>query len=122
MEFLIAQAPAAGTPVDAERPQFYLYFEPPESAPSLWIDFAWLSGPRAAELSLWETNTFCEPLGEARVFDISALLTEPVGQWTSACIRLDSSTELHGLGFRLSAAGRVGIDAIRFGPPCRPGR
>jgi hypothetical protein len=114
--FLIADATP---PVDASRPQFYFYFQKSQSSPALWIDFAWLSGPRSAELSLSETDTMCDPRSEPRVFDLAPLLTGSAGVWSSACIPLDPTVKLQGLGFRLRTAGRVGIDAIRFGPPCR---
>lgn len=119
MDFLIAGAAPPDVPVEPGRPQFYFYFQEPQSSAALWVDFAWLSGPRSAQLSLWETNTLCDPQGEPQVFDLAPLLLGPSGAWSSACIPLDESHKLQGLGFRINTAGRVGIDAIRFGPPCR---
>ena len=117
-EFLVAGAAPPGTPVDPDRPQFYFYSQQMERASAVWLDVAWLSGARSAELSLWETNLYCDPNGAARRFDLAPLLSGASGAWSSACIPLDETRDLVGFGFRIDAAGRVGIDSVRFGPAC----
>lgn len=117
-EFFVA-APLPPLPVSPSPPEAYFYFEPPLTAEALWLDVAWLSGPRSAQLSLWETDAACRPLGAPRTFDLAPLLSGGFGAWQSACIPLDETRELWGLGFRVDADGRLGLDALRFGPPCR---
>lgn len=116
-DFLVAEAVEGAAP-DMAEPQLTIYFDPAQSSDALWLDLTWLSGTRGGELWLWETNLACEPQGEPRLFDVSPLLTGGAGDWSSACIPLDPTRPLQGLALSLTAFGRLGLDALRFGAPC----
>lgn len=105
-------------PAEPERPQAYFYFHPATTASALWLDVAWLAGARSARLSLWETDTVCSSQGAPKVYELSPLLTGPSGAWTTACVPLTDLGPFAGLGFRIATSGRLGLDALRFGPPC----
>ncbi len=116
-DFLIAED-SLEVSLEAQRPHLYVYVDPPQSAGALWFDVASFDGARVAELMVWETNAACEPVSEGRLFDLSRLLTASSGVWKSGCIALDETRKFSGLGLRLGAGGRVGLDAIRLGVAC----
>lgn len=116
----VAEPAQSAEPAKPPGPQAYFYFHPATTASALWLDVAWLSGARSAELSLWETDTICQTQGSPEVFDISPLLVGDSGAWATACVPLSDFGSFAGLGFRIATAGKVGLDALRFGPPCPP--
>lgn len=118
--FLVVGPTIADEPAGTDRPQAYFYFDTATTASALWFDVTWLEGARSAQLSLSETDSYCDSRGAAKVYELSPLLSDGSGVWTTACVPLGDLGPFTGLGFRIATAGRLGLDALRFGPPCPP--
>ncbi len=100
-----------------KEPQAYFFFDEPTQADALWFDIMGIDGRTNSELAVMPTDAGCQPQAAARVFDLQPLV-EMRGQWLTACVPLTDFAPFVGLGFRVDAPGRVGLDAFRFGPAC----
>ena len=124
--YLISTAPPATRPLPQpgvpSMPQAYWFLDQPGSAAGLWIDLVAIGGSVAhARLSAYETDAICVVQRALASVDLDRGLEVP-GQWGTACLDLTGAGLFKFIGIRIdSDTGRVGVDAVRFGPPC-PGR
>ncbi len=116
--FVIATpAVSGGSLVALTVPQGYFFFDQPTRADAVWFDAMSINGATDATLSVWPSDTVCQPIGPAHVLDLHALFTQR-GQWVTACVPLTDLDAFRGLAIRIDSAGALGLDAFRFGPPC----
>jgi hypothetical protein len=121
--YLIAGAgpasPSVGATGDDDVPQAYWWLTEPGSAQGLWIDLVALGGPVApARLSVYETDSLCKVQRRLWTGALDALLDVP-GQWRTTCVDFSTVGTFKSFGIKIdSGPGKIGVDAVRFGPRC----
>jgi hypothetical protein len=119
--YLIYDPQAPKDPAPGYEAQLYFYFgAPPAGVRGLWLDLTKVDGdPADAALVLYAVDEIC---GAPRMLARHALA--PVlraGAWVTACAPLAEGEVTQALGLRFEGrAAEIGVDAVRFGPPCPP--
>ncbi len=111
---------AQNCPSSCPDAQVFAYFTPLIAANTrigVWFDLVRLGGdPLDATLTIYRTAGCLtqETLGTWRM---TAVLSEPQ-VWKTTCANITPSEPAGELGFRFDGSGDIGLDALRFGPPC----
>jgi hypothetical protein len=113
--------PTNATGVGTTLSQAYLWLVEAGTAQGLWLDLVLVSGTAAqSRLWLYRTDSVCKVERPLAIRDLPKDLAS-AGGWRTICIDLSTAGVFKNVGIRLdSPRGRIGLDALRFGPACPP--
>lgn len=100
--------------------QLYFWFEAPSAITDhLYFDAKnFGAAPATGVLRFYGTDVFCG--NERLLLEVTLDQLELQATWEARCVTLTGLREHQGLGLAVSSgAHSLGLDALRFGPPCR---